>query len=272
MAARVSGVAIQSLSISGEDNPSASASPQEAGPTVNTVKEKNIQYIVDGIETDRNSWPFAASILFERGKHYYHYCGGSLIRKQWVLTAAHCQPSVGDWVLLGRHDLREENGLMIKVTRVLPHPNYNSSSKDNDLALVRLESTVDLDFPLLRFDVPPAVGQKVTAIGWGAISTDGNRSAVLRQVTVPISDQSACIANYLKHQPSFSVTENMICAGDQDKDSCQGDSGGPLLGGDPAAPSQVGIVSFGWRCGQRSYPGIYTRVDHYIHWIEMNAV
>lgn len=61
----------------------------------------------------------------------------------------------------------------------------------------------------------------------------------------------------------------MICAGDQDEDSCQGDSGGPLFkyNHENGRYFLYGIVSYGVGCGRREYPGIYTRVSHYIDWI-----
>ena len=54
-------------------------------------------------------------------------------------------------------------------------------------------------------------------------------------------------------------------------DSCSGDSGGPLvfrgLSSDPWY--QIGVVSFGAsECGSESLPGIYTRVDAFLPWIE----
>ena len=56
------------------------------------------------------------------------------------------------------------------------------------------------------------------------------------------------------------------------KDSCNGDAGGPLvykqLSDDPWY--QVGIVSFGDECGEANVPGVYTRVEAYLSWIENN--
>ena len=58
------------------------------------------------------------------------------------------------------------------------------------------------------------------------------------------------------------------------KDSCSGDSGGPLVyrefSDDPWY--QTGIVSFGFgdQCGAKDVPGVYTRVEAYLPWIESN--
>ncbi len=267
----IPGPSIRAVPGTGKGNPDAAGFPEDT-PT-DSEKEKHIRYIIDGIESSFNAWPFAASILYKQGGHYFHYCGGSLIRDRWVLTAAHCKPHAGDYVLLGRHDLRSGDGIIRKIERAIPYPRYNPANYDNDLALVQLAAPGVSGIPLLGgFDFPPAIGRPVTAIGWGWISPDGTRSAVLRQVTVKVQDTVACRTNYGALHPPFPITDNMICAADNGKDSCQGDSGGPLLSGDPASPSQVGIVSFGWGCGKTTYPGVYTRIDHYINWINQNAV
>ena len=54
------------------------------------------------------------------------------------------------------------------------------------------------------------------------------------------------------------------------KDSCKGDSGGPLVSRDFAGDPwyQIGVVSYGTgKCGVGE-PGVYTRVDGYLDWIE----
>jgi secreted trypsin-like serine protease len=229
--------------------------------------QKNVNYIVGGHEALRSAWPFAVSFLYKSDGLYFHYCGGSLIRDRWVLTAAHCEVSVGDYIVLGRHDLRKPDGIVTRVSKVLTHPRFNPKTQDNDLALVYIGAADTAHLKQAHLDVPPAPGQKVTAIGWGAVSSGGAQSAVLKQVTVPVGDQAKCARSYGALIPPLVITDNMTCAGEEGQDSCQGDSGGPLLSGDKGE-TQVGITSFGRGCGLKSYPGVYTRVDHYIAWIE----
>lgn len=108
----------------------------------------------------------------------------------------------------------------------------------------------------------PTVGQQVKTIGFGATSECSPLpasecsplSSVLREVTVPVVDQTTCQAGL----PAYVVDEaTMICAGATGLDSCQGDSGGPLL---DSSGRIIGIVSWGVGCGRADKPGVYSRV------------
>lgn len=270
LAARVSGEAVQSLRSLGVSERSAAPRAAEDLPA---LEEEYVQYIMDGVEASVGAWPFAASFLREIDGRFYHFCGGSLVQDRWVLTAAHCKPAEGHVVILGRHDLRQQGGVLTRVESVITHPSYNPNTKENDIALVRIGAPGAPGVPNVRFGAPPAVGQQVTAIGWGALEERGPNSAVLRQVSVPVWEPAGCRTNYAELPSPRPITASMVCAGEQGKDSCQGDSGGPLLkvatGG---AVVQVGVVSFGVGCGRKSFPGVYTRVDRYLTWIRDNAV
>lgn len=90
-------------------------------------------------------------------------------------------------------------------------------------------------------------------------------SKVLRQVTVPIWNDTACLASY-----NLNFISKIYCAGypQGGGDACQGDSGGPLmLQGAQGRWLLAGVVSFGFRCGEPNFPGVYTRVSSYLDWI-----
>ena len=64
------------------------------------------------------------------------------------------------------------------------------------------------------------------------------------------------------------TTQFCAASGDEtSRDACSGDSGGPFAVFEDGRWFLVGLVSFGLGCGRVQYPGVYTRIDHFIPWI-----
>jgi trypsin len=228
--------------------------------------------IIGGVEAKPHEHGWAASLADSHG----HFCGGSLIARHVVLTAAHCQGGRYD-VVLGRHDLRTNKGQAIRMRKEVPHPDYNERTTDFDFMLVFLQSPADLgsDVGLVKLNNNPSVpwvGTTVTAMGWG--DTDrrdhvSTLSDVLMKVQVNVISDEECDASsgytdgyYDSYEGQ--ITENMLCARASRKDSCQGDSGGPLVIG----RKQVGVVSWGIGCASAQFPGVYARVSKAYNWIK----
>ena len=62
------------------------------------------------------------------------------------------------------------------------------------------------------------------ASGWGTLKSEGEQPDILQKVTVKVMENDKC-----GHYDPSIITANMMCAGEEGKDSCQGDSGGPLV-------------------------------------------
>ncbi|XP_019387604.1 PREDICTED: granzyme A-like [Crocodylus porosus] len=226
--------------------------------------------IIGGQDVIPHSKPFMALI-----KDKKHYCGGSLIKKNWVLTAAHCQTKNAE-VILGAHSRlkKEKEKQRFKIAKRIPYPCFDSGNKENDLMLLQLKGKVKINkavkttnLPNTGTDIKP--GTRCQVIGWGTTNNQMNdMSDTLKQVNVTVIDRNTC--NDKKHynlQPE--ITKNMVCAGDVNggKDSCSGDSGGPLI----CNGELKGITSFGkdGKCGAVQYPGVYTLLTaSYINWIK----
>ena len=122
--------------------------------------------IIGGTEAVEGRYPYVVSLRDEYG----HLCGGSLIAKDVVMTAAHCQVE-SYTVVVGQHDMNEStDGEELNVKQDLPHPNY-AITGDEDFMLVFLDGAFEnVDVVRLNYDSSvPAVGQEVTVMGWGDI-------------------------------------------------------------------------------------------------------
>ncbi|XP_069974258.1 transmembrane protease serine 9-like [Penaeus vannamei] len=255
--------------------PAPTSEPNSDCPGCGQVNRAN--RIVGGVETEVNEYPWMVSLV--DGSGYYHFCGGSIISSQWVVTAAHCAVGMttSDYVLVGDHNLysaSEANSQWMQIAEIMNHPSYDSNTLDNDIALIRLKT--EIQFPSDNKIAPvclPTAGEMydsvdATITGWGAQQEGGSTSGTLFEVTVPTMTNTECNTKY-----GGRITDNMICAGipEGGKDSCQGDSGGPMVVEENGKWKLVGVVSWGYGCARPDRPGVYARVTQYLDWISTST-
>ncbi|XP_017767893.1 PREDICTED: serine protease easter-like [Nicrophorus vespilloides] len=254
--------------------------------------------ILSGIITGIDEFPWMALLEYVKksdGTRTF-YCGGSLIGKRYILTAAHCVSGktmnthrlinvrLGEWNIETEEDCINKKSFKectdppvnVGIEKVIVHPNYNDSVKSNDIALIRLNSDVHFsDFVrpicLPSDDDYARVGEKLFVAGWGRTET-AKSSAVKLKVQVPVTSRIYCRNKF--RQANIPIRDGQICAGgEKGRDSCTGDSGGPLMKGNPETEQWfvAGIVSFGTTCGTESWPAVYTHVSVYNDWIHRNV-
>uniref|UniRef100_A0A8C6F7G7 trypsin n=1 Tax=Monodon monoceros TaxID=40151 RepID=A0A8C6F7G7_MONMO len=210
--------------------------------------------IIGGYTSAAHSIPYQVSL-----NSGYHFCGGSLISDQWVVSEAHCYKSHIQ-VRLGEHnvDVLEGREQFIDAAKVIRPPNSSSWTLNNDILLIKPSLPAVIDARVSTLALPSAcapAGTQCLISGWGnTLSSGVNYPELLQCLDTPLLSQAECEASY-----PGQITDNMVCAGflEGGNDLCRGGSGGPV-----ACNGELqGIVSWGSGCAQG-------KVCNYADWIQ----
>lgn len=171
------------------------------------------------------------------------------------------------------------------VEAFITHERYDPVTKQNDIALIRLEKEVRIDDrnvlirPACLWQGSKLEVDKAIATGYGATRSGGEMSIDLMKVRLDILDNDVCVKYFVDDDDedyrdgSVVITNSQLCIGSYEagKDTCQGDSGGPVqisLENHTCVSHIIGVTSFGSPvCGGENAPAVYTRVSSYIDWI-----
>ncbi|XP_036430439.1 granzyme B-like [Colossoma macropomum] len=236
--------------------------------------------IIGGKEVKPHSRPYMVSVQ-HNGRHT---CGGILIRKDFVLTAAHClntnRADVGHHnieVVLGAHNINktESSQQRIQVRNSIRHPNFNKYTTAGnwknltvDIMLLKLKSNAKLKKSVKVMKLPgkkdkTSANVKCTIAGWGMRQPNSVESNVLIETSLTVLPQPKCEGIW---QMYFDSACMMCTATAEDNTFCQGDSGSPLMC--KSKLQGLAIYTSRERCNDPTYPGVYLKISAFLDWIK----
>ncbi|XP_016979526.1 trypsin iota [Drosophila rhopaloa] len=195
-----------------------------------------------------------------------HVCGGVIFSKEIVLTAGNCLHEKSVTLMKVRVGAQNHNygGTLVPVAAYKVHEQFDSRFLHYDIAVLRLSTPLTFSLSTRAINLAnesPLSGSTVTVTGWG-YTENGAFAESLQKAQLQIINRGDCASEKYGYGADF-VGEETICAANTDADACTGDSGGPLV----ANSQLVGIVSWGYRCADDNYPGVYVDVAVLRPWI-----
>jgi len=243
--------------------------------------------IIGGRDAKRGEVPWQTYIPLNN--HKFGGCGGTIVDRTHVITAAHCIPS--DWqfpverlVVGNLHEFEQDKHVQeVGIVNIAVHPKYRPEPYFFDIAIIKTEP-IELNewvkaACLPERDTQIAVGELLRVSGFGDNRKQNRKRKLrlrnkphgtkLKLVDVPFHNDTTCTRHL---DPRFYNGDQMFCAGawEGGADSCQGDSGGPIVKIHNDKATLVGVVSFGKGCARPKLPGIYSDVRYYMDWIAQN--
>jgi len=254
---------------------------------IKTNKAKASKRIVGGKESQKGEWPWQAYLISTNPSSM---CGGTILGKRFVLTAAHCvregrddprkwKVTVGNYRANRRESFEDE----LNVVHIMRHKDYKTNHrKHSDIAILQLASDIQLENENKgRICLPddhlkiPDMNKACYISGWGRTAKNGRNSKKLKHAEVLTVSRATCM---LTRHPSDQVDETELCAGQKEAgtDACSGDSGGPMVcqmkkGYGARADERWyagGVISKGPSCGEEENTyGVYANVTYFKEWI-----
>merc|ERR1712025_823476 len=234
-----------------------------------------IPRIVGGWISRMHSRPYQVYLQTQWNDGRWISCGGTLLNRQYALTAAHCVAEAKNlrvYVSLGEHDVQadvESQKAKLVMASAIIHPNYKSHSLEEDIALLKFDEPVSFNDNVVPACLPTDktksyAGKSAIVSGWGATAWEGAGSPKLKETYLRILHNTDAECRV------YGIADWKLCAYKKRTSSCQGDSGGPLVVYEGGRMTVVGAVSYAYQCAATGFSTVYARVTHYLDWINAN--
>jgi secreted trypsin-like serine protease len=263
--------------------------------TVAKFQTKLVPKIFNGEKAAAGSSPWqvalTASLIGDPIQAFF--CSGSIYSETWIITAAHCLTTKdtkgklsvlepGQILIVYGTNVLKPGVLEQKVAKIILHDGFNRQTFDNDIAVIKLTSSLTFDhkiksIPVIGSAEEPAIlkgGALLTVTGWGSTSPAAEHANLpvreLRVGKVEFVTDDICTSSISGN----TITSNMICTSSDAVDVCTGDSGGPIVQYPTAThPKLLGVVSGNWvgDCGNYDYQR-HTRIARFGSWLEKCTV
>ncbi|XP_011206504.2 trypsin [Bactrocera dorsalis] len=214
--------------------------------------------VIGGVKTTITDHPYVVSLQLANGTHV---CGGALIKKNIVVTAAQCfvfQDPAQLYVRLGT-DSYAADGELLSISSYIINENFDFTTMDSDVAVLKLAKNVAKSSAKREIKV---AGEKPKTDRSGVV-TGWSQSRQLEDVTVRIINAKKCRSGEYVYNKD-DITDNMFCAQAYNRFVCDGEPGSPLV----YKKKLIGLVSWGYGCGNVGNPAVYTNVNKLRKWIK----
>nr|XP_011303336.1 PREDICTED: trypsin alpha-like [Fopius arisanus] len=246
----------------------------------NGVDARSPSKIVGGKRVDISEAPFTVMIRHIKSINLSNsaICGGTIIAKKYILTAAHCfPPNAKDplqhprWYrIIPGQNFYYSNAKSYKIQEVYSHPNFsvditNDVKERADIAVIQLQEAMAFDDQHMAIRLAtqkPLDSAHGIIFGWGF--SDPNVRALshtLQGLPVIAPGRQTCKKNF----PTEQYANDELCIVNINGGSlCDGDSGGPLI----ADGVLAGVISSGHKNCLNSTPGVVIDVAYHRPWIK----
>lgn len=250
---------------------------QRGREILKSIQKRSISRIVGGSAYNIEDHPYQVCLLDDE----FHFCGGSLISPNWVVTAAHCIQDFENTpseVTVGAGNNRYSDTTRLPAKAIYVHPEYQGflAGFPNDIGLIELDGSFELTDKINVIEMLPEgdsntfAGDDCTITGWGKTNyLNPGVSSSLQGLDIPVITNSACNVTW-EAVDGANINDGHICVFQENsgESACSGDSGGPLTCTADGKKVLAGATSWGISTCSGEFPSVYTRISTFRKWIE----